>query len=570
MNNIKLTGIIFSSILIAIAALFFSATAFAAGLPAELVILNANIITVDDENPRAEALAVSGGKFVAIGSTKDIGELVGKDTKVIDAEGKTITPGFIDAHTHPMPSYPFFPMMHVVDLGPDKASTMDEVVALLSEKANATPKGSLIMGAKYQDTKLGRHPTRLDLDKASTEHPIVILHSSGHMGVANSLALEIAHITSDTPDPPGGAFDRDENGQPNGIGRESAAQMVMMKMPPRPPTTEEALGEIWYFTRNCVSKGITSVADAKANPALIALYQNAIEANRVNGVRVYMMIEDEYLNDLKKLKLRTGFGDDHLKIGAIKIYHGNSLSGRTCWLNEPYDMVNPETGENDYFGIPPERSQEELDELVFSAHKAGFHCAIHSNGDREIGMVLEAYKKALEKLPRENHRHRIEHCSVATPAILDKIKELGVVLVLHSYIYEHGDKMQAYGEGRWGVMHPNRSAIELGIPVAGSSDFPVSTADPLLRIQSMVTRQTAEGKVYGPEQKVTVEQAIRIWTLGGAYASFEDDNKGSIEIGKLADFIILSDNPTKIPPDTIKGIRVEKTIIGGKVVFEGP
>jgi predicted amidohydrolase YtcJ len=569
MKNVRSNGIVFSNILIAIAVLIFSGTASAAGLPAELVVLNANIITVDDENPRAEALAVSGGKFAAVGSSKEIGELVGEGTTVIDAEGKTITPGFIDAHTHPMPSYPFFPMMQIVDLGPDKAGTMDQVIALLREKAKATPKGALIMGAKYQDTKLGRHPTRLDLDKASAEHPIVILHSSGHMGVANSKALKIAGVTAETPDPPGGAFDKDESGQPNGICREVALKMLSMKMPPRPPTTEEALGEIWYFTRNCVSKGITSVADAKANPALIGLYQNAIEANRVNGVRIYLMIEDEYLDDLRQLKLRTGFGDDRLKIGAIKIYHGNSLSGRTCWLSEPYDTVNPETGEKDYFGIPPKRSQEELDELVFAAHKAGFHCAIHSNGDREIDMVLKAYEKALVKLPREDHRHRIEHCSVTTPAILDKVKGLGVVLVLHSYIYEHGDKMQAYGKERWGMMHPNCSAIELGVPVAGSSDSPVSAADPLLRIQSMVTRKTAEGKVYGPEQKVTVEQAIRIWTLGGAYASFEEDIKGSIETGKLADFIILSDDPTKVPSDNIKDVRVEKTVIGGKIVFEG-
>jgi predicted amidohydrolase YtcJ len=568
MHNARPKGKLISGTLIAIALLIFSATVSAAGLPAELVVVNANIITVDDENPRAEALAVNGGTFVAIGSTEEITQFVGESTTVINAEGKTIMPGFIDAHTHPMPSYPFFPMMQIVDLGPDKASTMDDVVALLGEKAKTTPKGALIMGAKYQDTKLGRHPTRLDLDKASTEHPIVIMHSSGHMGVSNSMALELAHVTSETPDPPGGAFDRAEDGQPNGICRESAGQMVLMKMPPRPPTKEEALGEIWYFTRNCVSRGITSVADAKANPALIGLYQDAIEANRVNGVRIYMMIEDEYLGDLKKLSLRAGFGDDSLKIGAIKIYHGNSLSGRTCWLSEPYDIINPETGEKDYYGIPPDRSQEELDELVFAAHKAGFHCAIHSNGDREIKMVLDAYEKALEKLPRENHRHRIEHCSVVTPAILDKVKELGVVLVLHSYIYEHGDKMQVYGEKRWGMMHPNRSALELGVPVAGSSDSPVSAADPLLRIQSMVTRRTAEGKVYGPEQKVSVEQAIRIWTLGGAYASFEDDIKGSIEPGKLADFVILSADPTKVPPDAIKDVRVEKTVIGGKIVFE--
>jgi len=568
MNKMRLKKRVVLSLLIAIVLPGSYGTALAQGLPAELVVVNANIITVDDDNPRAEALAVGGGKFVAVGTTSDIEKLAGKDTRVIDAGGKTITPGFIDAHCHPMPSYPFFPMMQIVDLAPESAAAMDDALRLLEEKAEATPTGSLVLGARYQDTKLGRHPTRVDLDAVSTEHPIVIMHSSGHMGVANSRALAIAGITRETADPPGGAFDRDEGGEPNGICREAALKWVMSKMPPRPPSREEALAEIDFFTRKFLSEGITSVADAKVDPMLIRLYQDALEAGKLNGVRVYMMIEDAYLDGLRSLSLRTGFGDERLRIGAIKIFHGNSLSGRTCWLSEPYEMINPETGELDYYGIPPDRSQEELDELVFAAHKAGFQCAIHSNGDREIDMVLDAYEKALGKLPREDHRHRIEHCSVATPAILERAKRLDIVLVLHSYIYEHGDKMEAYGERRWPMMHPNRSAHELGIPVAGSSDSPVSGAVPLLRIQSMVTRTTAEGKTYGPEQRVTAEQAIRIWTLGGAYASFEDDIKGSIEVGKLADFVILSDDPTQVPADTIKDMRVEKTIVGGKVVFE--
>ena len=551
------------------AALFVSSSEVPAeGLYADLAVVNANIITIDDRAPRAEALAVRDGRIAAVGTTAAINKLVGGDTRVIDAQGKTVTPGFIDAHCHPMPSYPFFPMLQIVDLGPEKAESMDGLIALLKEKAEVTPAGALVMGARYQDTKLGRHPTRLDLDKASAEHPIMILHSSGHLGVANSKALEMAKITGETPNPPGGTFDKDEKGALTGICREGALQMALMKMPPRPPSKEEALQEMDYFTKSCLSKGITSVGDAKVSPLLVALYQTALEEGRLNGVRVYMMLEDKYLDDLKKVKLRTGFGNDRLKIGGIKIFHGNSLSGRTCWLSEPYDMMNPATGKRDYYGIPPGRSQEELNQLVLDAHKSGFQCVIHSNGDREIEMVLDAYENAQSAFPRENHRHRIEHCSVVNQAILKRAKELGIVLVLHSYIYEHGDKMEAYGEKRWGMMHPNRSAFELGIPVAGSSDYPISAADPLLRIQSMVTRKTAEGKVYGPEQNVAPELAIRIWTLGSAYASFEEDIKGSIEAGKLADFLILSGDPTEVPPDAIKDIKVEKTIIGGEILHE--
>jgi predicted amidohydrolase YtcJ len=182
-------------------------------------------------------------------------------------------------------------------------------------------------------------------------------------------------------------------------------------------------------------------------------------------------------------------------------------------------------------------------------------------------MVLDAIEKALQKLPRENHRHRIEHCSVVNPKILNRVKRLGVVLALHSYVYEHGDKMEDYGSRRWPIMHANGSAVQMGIAVAGNSDSPVSAAEPLLRIQSMVTRKTAEGKVYGPEQRVSVETAIRIWTMGGAYASFEEDIKGSVEVGKLADFVVLLQDPTEVSPERIKDIIVERTYVGGRPVF---
>ena len=231
-------------------------------------------------------------------------------------------------------------------------------------------------------------------------------------------------------------------------------------------------------------------------------------------------------------------------------------------------MINPKTGKKDYYGIPPGRPQEELDKLVRDIHIAGFQVACHANGDREIDMVLDAIEKALQEFPRNDHRHRIEHCSVVNPRILKRIKRLGVVLALHSYVYEHGDKMEDYGWQRWPMMHANRSALEMGIVAAGNSDSPVSAADPLLRIQSMVTRKTAEGKVYGPEQKVSVEDAIRSWTMGSAYASFEEDIKGSIETGKLADFVILSRNPMQVSPDRIKEIDVEKTFIGGKLTYK--
>jgi predicted amidohydrolase YtcJ len=221
----------------------------------------------------------------------------------------------------------------------------------------------------------------------------------------------------------------------------------------------------------------------------------------------------------------------------------------------------------DYFGIPPARSQARLDDLVLKIHKAGLQGCVHSNGDREIDMVLTAFEKALAQHPRADHRHRIEHCSVVTEDILKRIKKLGLVVAPHSYILEHGETMEAYGEARWNWMHADRLMIDMGIAVAGNSDSPVSPADPLLRMQSMVTRRCeTNGKVYAEKLRTTAEQALTAWTRGGAFASFEEANRGSLEKGKQADFLILSRDPTKVDPEKMRDIAVETTVISGNEV----
>ena len=537
-------------------------------IQADLVVLNGNVITVDDTQPRAEAFAVLGDEFVAVGSTSDIRRWVGESTTVIDAEGRTITPGFIDAHMHPRPTYPESSPLSTVDLRPASVASMSDVIDALAAKAELVPDGQWIRGIRYEDTKLGRHPTRADLDQASDRHPIYITHSSGHLGVANSFVLRAAGITRDTPDPPGGAFDRGDDGAPNGVCREAACGVLRRAVPETPITRQDQIDGIQRTLRQFVEDGITTVVDAGGSPEKLGLFRAGAGTGSGPPVRVVMMVGNEYLDEATAGGLGTGLGDSWVKVGAIKAYHGNSLSGRTAWLFEPYDMVNPATGERDYYGIPPDRTQSELDSLIFAIHEAGFQAGVHSNGDREITMLLEAFEKALDRLPRPDHRHRIEHSSVVSPAILRKAKELGLVLVFHSYVYEHGDKMEAFGADRFGLMHANRLALDMGIPVAGNSDYGVSAAIPMLRIQSMVTRMSAEGKVYGPEQRISAEEAIRVWTMGSAFSVFEEDIKGSIETGKLADFVILSTDPTAVPVDEIKDIVVHTTVVGGRIVYE--
>jgi hypothetical protein len=249
-----------------------------------------------------------------------------------------------------------------------------------------------------------------------------------------------------------------------------------------------------------------------------------------------------------------------VRYGAIKSFHGNSLSGQTCWVSEPY------AGRPDYFGVPPARSQAQLDELVLRLHRAGLQACIHSNGDREIAMVLTAIERAQAAHPRADARHRIEHCSIVNAALVARIKAAGVVPVPHAYLWEHGDKHEAYGAARWEWMHAAKAFLDAGIPVAGHSDAPVAEADALLRIQDMVTRRSAEGKVYGATQRISPAEALRIWTLGGAYASFEESAKGSVSVGKLADFVVLGADPLAVPPDTIKDIAIELTVVGGRIV----
>ena len=505
------------------------------------MVLNGNVITVDGTRPRAEAFAVLGDKFIAVGSTLKIRHWVGEFTTVINAEGRTITPGFIDAHMHPRPTYPESSPLATVDLRPASVASMADLIAALAAKATLVPEGQWIRGVRYEDTKLGRHPTRADLDQASSRHPIYLEHSSGHLGVANSFVLRAAGITRDTPDPPGGAFDRGEDGAPNGVCREGACRVLRQAVPETRITRQGQVEGIQRTLRKFAKTGITTVVDAGGSPEKLGLFRAAVGPG--SPVRVIVMVVNEYLDEFRAGGLGTGFGDSWVKVGPIKAYHGNSLSGRTAWLFEPYDMVNPATGERDYYGIPPDQTQSELDSLIFTIHEAGFQMGVHSNGDREITMLLEAFEKVLARLPRPDHRHRIEHSSVVSPAILQKVRELELVLVLHSYVYEHGDKMEAFGADRWGMMHANRLALDMGIPVAGNSDYEVSAAIPMLRIQSMVTRKSAEGKVYGPEQRISPEEAIRVWTMGSAFSVFEEDIKGSIEAGKLADFVILSTDP---------------------------
>jgi predicted amidohydrolase YtcJ len=534
-----------------------------AAYAADAIYINGTVITVDPSKPYAEAFAVTNGRFSAVGSTAEIRRLATPSTKIIDLKGMTVAPGFNDVHLHPVGVYDETSPYYGPWLGPEKVHNMDELIAALKTKAARTPPGQLVSGTRYQDTKLGRHPTRYDLDKASTEHPISISHSSGHIIVVNSYILQASGITKDTKDPPGGSFDRDQGGTPNGVIRESARSLLRRGIggngEARVPFADEVQGYLKDF-QYFAERGMTSAGIAGGSPQSFRLYEAVRDAG--GPVRMGFMFSEGSFQSLQGLGMRSGFGDDRLRVTSMKVFHGNSLSGRTCWLSEPY------SDQPGYFGIPPARSQDALDKAFQAMHDAGFQIATHSNGDREIDMVLTAIERAQAKNPRPDARHRIEHASVMNQSLLDRAKKAGVILVFHSYMWEHGDKLASYGEKRLAMIHPYRTAIDMGIHVAGHSDSTVSAADPLLRIQDMVTRKGENGIGYGVNQRIGVEEAIKVWTLDGAYATFEEQDKGSVTPGKLADFAVLRKDPRKVPPDTIKDIVVDATYVGGKTVWQ--
>jgi predicted amidohydrolase YtcJ len=531
---------------------------------ANTIVINANVITVDPAHPTAQAFAYEDGRFVAIGTDAEILKLKTPSSEVIDLNGMTVVPGFNDAHLHPQIIFDQGSPYYRVWLGADSAKTIDQLIAALKAKAAITPPGKMIDGYGYDDVLLGRHPNRHDLDKVSTTQPVVITHGSGHITAVNSYVMNAAGITKDTPDPSGGALDRDSDGTPNGVIRESARGLIGKALRGTEvdiPRDQELQGYLNCF-KQYSARGITSVGVAGGSPESFRTMQDLRDAG--NPVRVGLMIYEQYFNKIQAAGIQRGFGDDRLRITAIKNFQGNSLSGRTAWLSEAY------SDRPDYFGIPPARSQEKLDKDFQEMWDAGWQVATHSNGDREIDMVLTAIEHAEAKNPRPDARWRIEHASVMNQSLLDRAKKDGVILVFHSYMWEYGDILASYGPKRLSMMHAYRTAINMGIHVAGHSDSPISASDPLLRIQDMVTRKSRQGVVMGGDQRVTAAEAIKVWTLDGAYATSEENIKGSITPGKLADFVVLEKDPRKVQPDTIKDIVVKATYLGGQKVFTSP
>lgn len=524
---------------------------------ADMIVTGGRVLTMDYYEPVAEALAVRGGYLLAVGSNDDILGLANSGTTRIDARGLTITPGFIDSHSHPL----FAEEAVGVNVNLPR---IDDVKKALKGQAGKTPPGHWVRGVMYDDTIFEdeRPLNRKDIDEVVSDHPVYVGHRGGHTGVVNSKAFEVAGITIDTPDPVGGKFYR-ENGEFTGKVAEHARD-PFFNAGTWPEMTRALRQEaVKISSRNMAAAGLTSTTDAYGSLEDLVAYQDARTAGEMFFRMSFMPGgNSEVYKGLKIAGVRSGFGDDMLRIGAVKYAADGSASERTMSMSTPYE------GRPDDYGILT-MNQQQIDEAVDDAVAHGFRVGIHANGDVAIEMVLNAYERVLKNRSGPNPRHRIEHCSLINDTLLPRIKAAGVVpLPFYTYAYYHGNKWVDYGPEKMQHMFAHRSFLDAGIPVAPASDYTPGPYEPMMAIQSMVTRKDQRDRVWGPDQRITVTEAMRICTVHGAYASFEEDIKGTLAPGKLADFVILEKDPHDVDPDSIINIKVLRTVLGGQTIHE--
>lgn len=525
---------------------------------ADLCLMNANVITVVQDNPVAEAIAIKDNRIVAVGSNEEIARLVGKGTKTRDVKGCSVIPGLIDSHMHPG-------MYGLAKTGIDcDTSSMSELLEKVKRRAHETPSGKWVLGSGLDDIKLGRYPSLKELDEASPDNPLYIERRDAHIGIVNSLALQRADIDDNTPDPPHGKIDRDENGKPTGVLRESAKDLVYEKTPE--PTVEDYKKGLILVMEEFLTLGITTIHASMTGTKQFRAFQELHQEGRLPlRVCIHMSGDDEgILESLIATGIQTPFGDDWLKITEIEWIFDTSTSGRTAAYYQPYIDEPDNTGILLY-------DQDDITERVKKAHDAGLRVGLDGIGDRGIDRALDAIEAALEEHPRDDHRHRIEHCCYATPAIQSRLKELGVVdASATGFLHDLGDAYQANrGRDAMQWMWPHRSLIDKGIPAPGHSDCPICSPNPWLGIYGMVTRKTSSGQVLHPEEGVTPLEGIEAYTRLGAYSAWEETEKGTIEEGKLADIVVIDRNPLEVPADDLKSTKTLLTIVGGKIAYDG-
>ncbi len=531
----------------------------------DLIVINAKVYTMDTRAPRAEAFAVTNGKFTAVGTSGDVRNLAGKGTQIFDARGMTVVPGFIDCHVHAAGET----LLYETLVGnPFEAEfvSIRSIIGKLRDRAAKTPPGTWVEGYFFDDTKVSdkRMLTMRDLDEVSTAHPVIVRHRGGHTYFYNSKAFEMAGVTKATPDPMGGTYDKDASG--NLTGRVTdLASAPFNKIGTRPAYTpaereQRARDGAAHISRQFARYGLTTVHHQGGD-------LQALQDIRARGDlkhRVSYEVNGRSLEAMISAGIKTGFGDEWIKLGATSEHTvDGSFSERTLARSTPYPGVTPE-----YKGNVTE-TQETLNAWVERVHRAGIQVNCHANGDVAIDMYLTAMERALKLVPNANARPKITHCTMVTPALIARIKAIGAVPALFTtYAYYNSDKFVYYGEEFMQNAMAFRSLLDAGINACAGSDFYPGPFAPMMGIQGMVTRRGWDGKEWGVNQRITVDQAIAVNSYNGAWASGEEAIKGSITAGKLADYVVLADDPHTVDVEKIKDIRIVRTVVGGTISYQ--
>jgi predicted amidohydrolase YtcJ len=537
----------------------------------DLIFFNGRIRSFASGGDVYEAIACAGGRIVAVGKSDEVRRLSGPDTQLIDLKKRTAIPGLTDAH------------VHLAEKGTAEKEYVDcrdfytdvhsipEILAQLKKRSLELPKGTWVVahGSPMQDFRLKekRFPDRNDLDGVLPDHPVSIAFGA-HITIANSRALELAGIRRDTPDPAGGSITRDpQSGEPTGELHERA-QLILKKVMPSYDYLQ-LKGGIVFALNQCLERGVTTIHDIVRSGEPIRAYQELQQEGHLH-VRVSLLprVIESHMSakSLIELGLTTGFGNEWLKIGGAKMSIDGGITGRNACFYEPYDD-DPENR-----GII-RIQQDELNETVLDLHKSGIRCCVHAIGDRAFDMALDAYENALKKFPRKDHRHRIEHMGnwLCTTERIQRLVRLGIISIPNiSLGYFVGDAiLDCLGERRMTKAFPFKTLLKHGVIIAGGSDSPgYWPVDPLRDISACVSRRTRWGEVLAPEERLTVEEAFAMHTTTAAFAGFEEKIKGTLEVAKLADVAVLAEDPFEVPPERIKNLKVEMTIVGGEIKYQ--
>lgn len=528
--------------------------------------LNAEFLTLDTGNPRAEAMLVKDGRIVALGTRGVVESQAPVNARRIDLIGGNVIPGFNDCHCHVLG---FGLTLDMPDLGPENVQNFADIKRIVAREAERTPQNQWVRCRGYDHNSLAeeRHPTRSDLDEVAPNHPVVLWHTSGHTLVCNTAALSLAGITAETETPLGSEIERDVHGEPTGVLKEAPAMNLLTNAIP-PTTVNQGAQAIIRAMDVMASQGISSATDADTRENEFPMYLAALNSGRLAG-RVTLMPRIEMVAPPGSDEVRTpeemslGESPDWLRIGATKVFVDGALTTKTAAMIEPFEGVDGDTGLLMW-------EQEALLDMICRAHKAGWQIGAHAIGDRGIKAVLDCYQAANDQEPRPDVRHRIEHCMVIDGVQALRLQQLNVVPVLQpGFIGRMGDAyIRVLGMQRAAQVMPVERFDWLGIPVAFSSDRPVIPGAPLKSIRSAVQRKTPKGVVLGREHAVNALLGIRHYTMGSAYASHTENVLGNLVPGKFADFTLLARNPMDIATEDFASVRVEMTVVGGVESFE--